>query len=306
MEKIKFDEQEIEGILTRIHRLASPLIAKPAEATVGADDYIYALIVGRHGDHEMFREDGQRPYHQDDEEIHGIPVKNFWKSVKGKKVGDTIPLKGIVPDEYAEHAHAGGQAAEIDFTIKEIKHFQLKPKEEWIKESGFETEEEMRNSVRQRKELEISRQMEERVSRQVMDHLIRTHEFTLPDELIAAEIDHVVQQRRLALEQEKKPAADMEKELEELRVQSRNNSLGAFKSFCLVDRIAKKEKIFVTEPEITEAIRGLAAGYQIDPAMLYEQLQTSGKLAQLRNEIRETKVMKLLRDKAKVKYVDPK
>ena len=70
--------------------------------------------------------------------------------------------------------------------------------------------------------------------------------------------------------------------------------------------IVEKERILVTENEVRDAVTAIAAYNQKAPEQMYALLRDSGRLGNLRNQLREKKAREKLRKKVKVADAKPK
>jgi trigger factor len=73
-----------------------------------------------------------------------------------------------------------------------------------------------------------------------------------------------------------------------------------FRAGFLLDAIAKKEKVFVTEREIEERIAQMAASYRRTPEEMKEYVEQRDMLSSIRTGMKEEKVVELLRKKVKI------
>ena len=73
--------------------------------------------------------------------------------------------------------------------------------------------------------------------------------------------------------------------------------LGAKKCYALH---RKKEKIFVTEDEVAERINEIAASYHKWPQEIKTYYERHNLMSQLRSDLKEEKIKKFLREKAKI------
>ena len=72
------------------------------------------------------------------------------------------------------------------------------------------------------------------------------------------------------------------------------------KASIILDYIAEKEKIFVTEQEVEQRIADIARAYNADIMRVRKQLERQGSLSYLRNDMRESKTLNLLLKEAKI------
>jgi len=102
------------------------------------------------------------------------------------------------------------------------------------------------------------------------------------------------------LRQRGAPAEEIEKHVEELRNASEEVAARNLKIFFILDRIAEKEKIFVTEDEMESRIAAMASSSGVSPQRMRAQIEQEGPLAELRAGLRENKVVDFLLQNAKI------
>jgi len=89
--------------------------------------------------------------------------------------------------------------------------------------------------------------------------------------------------------------------MEEFRNAAGERAARDLKLTFILDRIAKEEKVEVTDAEVDARVRFIAAQYGRRDDRLREEMAQRGTLDSLRSQIREDKVMRLLLDKARIK-----
>ena len=97
-----------------------------------------------------------------------------------------------------------------------------------------------------------------------------------------------------------KTKEEVEAELEKERKVAETELHRELTEFLVLERIGDKEKIFATEDEVRERITLMAAVYGLPPDTLREELKSSGRLEEIRMNLRTDKVKAFLRKKAKV------
>jgi trigger factor len=88
--------------------------------------------------------------------------------------------------------------------------------------------------------------------------------------------------------------------MDDLRNASETSAARNLKIFFVLDRIAEKEKIFVTEDEVESRIAAMGASYNLTPQRMRAQIEQDGSLSELRAGLRENKVMDFLLKSAKI------
>ncbi len=73
----------------------------------------------------------------------------------------------------------------------------------------------------------------------------------------------------------------------------------------IMESIADKEKIYVTEQEVEKRIQQMAAVYQMTPLKMRRELEKHGSLSALRLQMKESKVLELIRKEAGIEDEKP-
>ena len=171
--------------------------------------------------------------------------------------------------------------------------------EEFFGRLGVESEEDLRNKVREgmegRYEAEENTRQEDLLAEKVADSV----EMELPESMLERRKESLVRNKVMELMREgtseEDATAEVEKD-EELANQARLELVRIF----VLDRIAEEEKVFVTEDEVVQRLQAIAATYQQPLEAVMEQYRNNGMIPELRNGMKREKVKQLLRKKAKV------
>ena len=93
---------------------------------------------------------------------------------------------------------------------------------------------------------------------------------------------------------------EIEEELKKAETMADDDIRKEVKRHFILEAIAEKEKVFATEDDVQGRILALAQVYQRKPEEIVQELQQTGRLEELRVDIRHGKVRQILREKAKV------
>ncbi|MEK7286883.1 MAG: trigger factor [Nitrospirota bacterium] len=166
----------------------------------------------------------------------------------GKKKGEQIVVDLTIPADDSEKEIAG-KLAHFTIEIKEIKAKRLPVlDEEFAKDLGLSSLAELREKVGH----SISEEREKIQGRyqknNLMDQLIALHPFEVPAPMVARELKALLHQNNLTqnADPEKMKAATLTAE-------------GRVRSTLILTRVAEKEKIDVSEEEMDQTIRQVAA-----------------------------------------------
>ncbi|MFH1023020.1 MAG: trigger factor [Planctomycetota bacterium] len=241
------------------------------------------------------------PHRAGSDNLAGLPVADLAGKIIGAKAGDALTLPDVtLPDNFKKAAFRKAKA-EVALTILEVKRAKLpEVTEEWAKGVGFESVANLRDELKKDLEGRLAQAVEEALDEQVREKILAAVSFDLPEQLLASEAEDILMRRQIQLLSRGVPAEAVEKEMEALRTQSKDAAVRALKLFFVFDRIAKEQKVFATEEEVNARIEAIAARYQKPVDKVREDLSKKGSLAEIRNQLREEKVIKIIREKAKV------
>lgn len=152
------------------------------------------------------------------------------------------------------------------------------------------------HSITQSKEREAALALEQ----QAFDRLLAAAPFELPQGVLKAQARNIMLRQQYRLRQRGVPAEEIEKHMDDLRNASEESAARNLKIYFILDRIAEKEKIFVTEDEVEARIAAMAGGYNLTPQRMRAQIEQEGSLSELRGGLRENKVVDFLLKSAKI------
>ena len=228
----------------------------------------------------------------------GSFIPGFEDQLVGAKAGDEVAVKVSFPAEYGAK-HLAGKDAVFDCTVKAVK--EPKPAEiddELAKQFGAESLEALKGQISERLEAEYAGAARQVMKRALLDALDKLVKFDLPPSLVEAEAGQIAHQ----LWHDEHPdhhghdhpeitPTDEHKSLAERRVR-----LG-----LLLAEIGRKEKVEVTDAEMTQAVMSQARQYPGQERAFFEFVQKNPQMQQqLRAPIFEDKVVDLIVAGAKV------
>ncbi|MGB3087066.1 MAG: hypothetical protein WBC53_04975, partial [Phycisphaerae bacterium] len=164
-----------------------------------------------------------------------------------------------------------------------------------------ETLDDLKEDLRRRLQNQSESVYRERQEEAVRDWLLEKAPFELPEELAKRFADRILVRHLMDLRYRGVPADEVEKRMEEFRNAASERAARDLKLTFILDRIAKEEKVEVTDAEVDARVRFIAAQYGRRDDRLREEMAQRGTLDSLRSQIREDKVMRLLLDKAHIK-----
>jgi trigger factor len=232
----------------------------------------------------------------------GSFIPGFEDQLVGAKAGDEVAVKVSFPAEYGAK-HLAGKDAVFDCTVKAVKA----PKaaeidDELAKRFGAESLEALKGQIAERLEAEYAGAARQVMKRALLDALDKLVTFDLPPSLVEAEAHQIAHQ----LWHDEHPEehghnhGSIEPGDEHNKLAERRVRLG-----LLLAEIGRKEKVEVTDAEMTQAVLQQARQYPGQERAFFDFVQKNPQMQQqLRAPIFEDKVVDLVFAGAKVTEKD--
>jgi trigger factor len=232
--------------------------------------------------------------------LEGVTVENLGDILDGGKVGETKSFEGPLPDDHARE-DLRGKTAKFTFTIADIKRFTLPPlDEEFLKAQGFDSEDELRNWFRQQMEPRLEQEIRRGMRNQVRKYLLDNVKLELPEGLSSRQTDRAVLRRVVDLRRRGVPMSEIEKHADELRTSAKEEVLTELKLYFILEQIAEKSEVEVSEEEINAQIAEIAREYGRRFDRVRDELVRENGIESLYLQIRDEKCIDSLLEKAKV------
>jgi len=235
----------------------------------------------------------------------GAFVPGFEEQIEGMKVGESKKIKVTFPENYAKEL--AGKEAEFEVTLQEIQ--EKKPAEindelakKYLNKEDA-TLDELKNYVKEailnRKKAEVFKPKKE----EILECLVKKYDIDVPEGIVEKEIDVMVNQEASKLTPaEIKELQENSEKLQEFRNKFKDEAKDRVKLTFIVDELAKKEGISVSDEEITQVLFYEALMQGQNPQELIKYYQENNLLPVLKMNLAEEKLLnKLLEEKAKGK-----
>jgi trigger factor len=223
----------------------------------------------------------------------------------GAKVGDTRTTGATLPEDY-ENAELRGKEASLECRIHGINRLKLPElNEEFIKSIGFENLEDMRKYVRDEMESRIGIEISRGLRGQVQRYLLEKVTFDVPERLSDRQVSQAVVRRMYDLYNQGVPPAEVEKRMDELKTTTRETAVRDLKLAFIMEKMAEKVVVDVTEGEMNAYIANLARrqGRRFD--RVREDLIKQGGATSLYLSLRDEKILDQIVAKAKITETTP-
>jgi trigger factor len=237
---------------------------------VGAGDYVVVEIQGRELASRRFLPAEKAVV------LAGHQENEAWlnETLEGMEAGETR-LRTVVHDKEHPNKRLAGKEVEYRVSVREIKEKKLPGlDDEFAKSVGsFNSLVELRDRLRRELSEAREKQARDEQASEVLRTLASKVDVELPESLVEAEAENI-----LARFLKNLPGRSLaEPALEKLRTEARRQAVEHLKNHLILDRLAEKEAITVSEADIQEEVQRLARSNNLPPAAVEEYLRKEGK-----------------------------
>ena len=234
------------------------------------------------------------------DEVDNIEVPGLGDALIGSAVEQTHEFSLDAPDDFPLE-EVRGQKVTLRVRFLDAKRA-VKPElnEETLGQLGVASEEELRSEIE--KNLETRRRVEEetRQEQELVDTMLESVTLEFPQSLLERRAEEVSMSARFRMMREGKEKEEVEAELTSRREEFEKEARAELTRYFVLDAIADKETVLVTEEEIARRITAIAMSTGRQPPEVLEEYRENGMIDELRSSLRREKVREVIRKKAKV------
>ncbi len=296
--KMEITDEQVDEQIKRMLAMRGTF-APVLDGKIEPDDMVICDMTMTVGGKEIKTQDNMqlaaRP-----QQIEGVTIEKLGDALKGAKIGDKKKVEGELPEDY-EEVELRGKKATFELKINEIKRLQLPPLDkEFLESMGFESKDEYRTFVRGRMESQLDQEVKRSQRNQVREYLLENTELELPEGLSNRQTERAVVRQMIELQRQGVPQAEIEKHADELRTGAREQAIRDLKLYFILEDIAEKLDIEVTEEEINGQIAAMAQAYNQRFDRVRDELARNNGIESLYLDIRDEKCIDSILEKAKI------
>ena len=290
--------EDIDKGIQRLQR-RDATYAPVKDAEVQDDDMVIADV--------SVTSDGSAVDHVEDASLRpvlrnviGIPCDDLPAILNGAKTGDTRTATVTLPENHRNEEFAGKEV-EVAIKITGIKRLELpEVTEEWAAKMRFETLDDLRDAIRDTIAHEKTRRAEDALATQMIDRLVETTPFDVPQGLLNDLVEGSVRRERLQLQMRNVPENEIEEILAANRTKAEGDAERECREFFLTEAVADKRHLFATEDEIRQRVAQMAANYGRSFEAMRAEMERDGSLDDIRSMMRREKTIRYMLDKATI------
>jgi trigger factor len=274
------DEQVAKGleVLREQHARLEP---PPAGHTVAEGDFVILSIAGQLDGNllEGTKKEGHLHKVGSKSTLLGIDIDPH---LLGRQEGDTIDISQPYPPNHPD-PRVAGKTVVFTLMVNAVKVKNLPPlDDEFAKDCGaYGSLADLTEKLRREMENVLKREIEESYKDAIVKRLLETHHFDLPETLVERELEAIVRQRMQQLQRRMaagEPDAALEREdLAQLRKEHHDEAARRVKMGLILEAIAEKEHLTVTQEDLNNEIHRLSTELKIPQEDLVKMIQTGGQ-----------------------------
>jgi len=230
------------------------------------------------------------------------PLPELHDALRGKKPGETASFDHAYGDD-ANNEQFRGKTIHHQVTLKEIR-VQEKPDvtDDFARSvGGWETVAEMREAIggdiRRHREFEALRVRKN----QIGDRLLELHDFEVPEALVEEELGKSMQNYARFLASQGVDLEKAEIDWNKVRDDFRPDAVKRVKRGVILEAIARREKLVVSDVEVDAEIRRAANEGERDFAELRHRLRHEGGYEALRDSLAQEKALEFVLKEARAR-----
>lgn len=232
--------------------------------------------------------------------IAGADPEVFATRLRGAETGQQLELELEFPETF-EKAEVRGQKGTVEMTVGDVLRVTPAPiDDELAKGYEFESLADLEADLRKRLGHEKVRMNERRTEEDLLNIIINDNPFELPPSMVEDQLEHSLKQFAERLKESGADDDDVKQRVEAAKPEAQEDAERRVRTFFLLDAIAKKEKIFVTEGDMEVELRNIAAQNNVSVGEVREHYEKHRLLPDLRLGLMERKVRDFLRQHAKL------
>jgi trigger factor len=286
--KIEVADHDIDNMIERLREQAS---AYRPETERGLEEGDFAMIEMTTSGDGLDSETRGGHFRVGEE----TPMPELHEALRGKKAGESASFEKTYPED-AQNETFRGKNVRHEVTLKEIR-VQEKPEvtDEFAQSTGgWETVDLMRAAIaadiRKHRELEVKRLKQS----QIGELLLAAHEMEVPESLVEEEVGKSLQNYARFLASQGVDIEKAEIDWRKMRDEFMPEAVKRVKRALILEQIAKKENLMVSDVEVDAEIRRAAKEADRDFAEVKHRLRHDGGYEQLRMSLSQERALDLV------------
>jgi len=304
--KVEITDEQVTKEVEQMRKWSGIWVPREDGVVQHEDQIIAEVVLKTEDDEEEEKLNNIEIYVKQPGFVAAVPVEKLDELLTGAKAGDTRQTSVDVPKTYFREKYRG-KKMDIRITIKDIKW--LKPTDldnNFLVRLGVKDEKELREKTHEALHNRLETQLRTEMTEQIYQYLLGNTNFDLPLDIVARQANTVLQRQYINLMTQGLSREQIDEQMDQLKASSEERAKEQLKTFFIMDKVAEKLEIDVTDEELNGHIAGLAIQQGQRPERMREQMAREGTLAQFRLEVRQSKCIAKLLESAKITEIEGK
>ena len=300
-ETVSVSNEEVENTLKELQEHAAEFLAIEDRAAQNGDFLVvnFTAYPTRKSDDKP-----EKPFEAKDLmiEVGGKQTLNeFTENLAGKSAGDEVRFQVEYPEDFADKRLAARRVA-YQVKINAIKMKMLPPvNDDLAKTLGeFDTLADLKEKIRKDIEENKKRRAKDHTLELLVNQIIEKNPFPVPNALVEAQIDTRLQGMIRSMYRQGINPKQLTVDWEKLREEQRGPASREVKATLVLEYIAKRENISVTEDELNGEVTRMAERANEPFSSVKQHLTKDGSLDKLRSQLTNQKTLNFLYENADI------
>jgi len=299
--KEEVKDEEVEERLKALQNLHANLKTISEARPIQTGDYVIVDYEARLGGKPL---EGGKAIDFTVEVGSGQFIPAFEEKLIGLKPEEEKEIEVSFPEDYGYQKWAG-KTISFHVKIKEIKEKILPPlDDEFAKDLGDyasfeELKVKLKGEIGKEKELALERRLKD----QVVDQLLETNPFEVPESLVEEQAKAMVSDTKLRLAAQGMVLKNLGVSEEKLQEDYKAMAQKQVRTFLILEKIAGQERIAVTDEEADDRLREMSERMHQKFDVVKRYYEKNGLLPEVKAGIIRDKILNFLLEKATISYV---
>lgn len=296
VEKNPYDatDEDLESSLDQLAQSKRKL--QPVDDKIGEGDFAKVNLSYKLDGSEVVKKEGLQI--NSGIPIRGTDAEEFKQKLIEQSKGQTITIPIDYPDTF-EKEDARGKSGEVDVEILEVVRF-VAPEidEEFAKGFDFDSVDALKSDLREKITEQKTSMENARIEEEILTKLYEANEFVLPEGLIEEETRARSNAYFEDLKRQGAPEEEAKRQVEGSQDEIKKASRIGVRNLFLVEALAQKQKLFVTESDVDGELKRIASENDTDVAQVRQYFEEKQLFGELRLQLMNGKVREYLRKTA--------
>ena len=222
-------------------------------------------------------------------------------NLTGLKKGDSKEFEAEIPRDYYDKKITGKRCS-FKFTVNSVRELKAPDiDDDFAKSLGkYKTLDEFKEAIREELQNYRNRESDIDLEKKLTDEIIKNSKLDIPKQLLNSQIQKSAEDIALRLLYRGFPKKEIEKQSELILKEAGSEAETSLKLYFILNEIAKKENIVVTEEDLDFQIKTMAQHQKISEAELRKKLEQNNEIDNINAGLLRKKVIEFLKQNADI------